>query len=243
MRETMDGMNSACFSKVFPEIPFFASILIAEEAQDNERQEMLAWTRETIGLVLKFLSDHGYAIAELNIYGRSEHSFFLIDSSVCEYKDVVSWHEYCRKSKVAAERNIKSFAESGQEIYFVPLPMTEYLHQASRGLPTGFPKEMLYRAKPLEEPGVVDVAWSYEDALWVIEMCYQAGYAVLGGEVYHLDQNRPEVTYDSWYIDQKGQCWDAYLVQSKEAAVTYISNYAARNGSHYCYTFTIKEGS
>ncbi|MED4718518.1 Imm40 family immunity protein [Bacillus badius] len=89
----------------------------------------------------------------------------------------------------------------------------------------------------LEELGIKEVAWKWEDAQAVIQFLKQNDLAILGGDVYRVEHNQKEPTYDSWYIDRKsGMAWSDYVDECQKITMSYINNYYLKNGANYCYS-------
>lgn len=98
----------------------------------------------------------------------------------------------------------------------------------------------------LEDLGIEDLAWKWEDIHHVIEFLTQNGFAILGGDVYIIKNNQKEATYDSWYIDKEpGKSWSDYVDECKKVTIDYINKYHAKNGDNYCYSliYTNNQGN
>lgn len=86
--------------------------------------------------------------------------------------------------------------------------------------------------------GVNEIAWYFSDALEVIQFLRLNNFVILGGDVYKMGKEGIEVTFDNWYFDKS--CGENQLNESAEKAKSYISNYHARNGDGFAYTFVFK---
>ena len=91
-----------------------------------------------------------------------------------------------------------------------------------------FPDELIEKSYSLDELGISEYAWKYEDILRVIEYCREKGMAILGGDIYFIGVSGIEYTYDSWYINQDGRKWKDYVVESKKKALDYINTYYSK---------------
>ena len=100
-----------------------------------------------------------------------------------------------------------------------------------------FSKEFLDRAFDLSYIGINEIAWKSDDALLAVNILAEKGYAILGGDVYSLVENKIKSTYDSWYhTKEESTNWKQYVIDSREKAISYIEFYSKRNGDSYCYS-------
>ncbi len=97
------------------------------------------------------------------------------------------------------------------------------------------PDELQRTAYPLEEFGVNEYAWNYEEVKKVIVSLAEQKYAILGGDVWKKEGTSFISTYDGWYLNYGSLSWDDYIEQSKEKALAYIDFYHDRNGDDYYY--------
>lgn len=99
------------------------------------------------------------------------------------------------------------------------------------------PITVISSAISLKELGITDLAWKWEDIHHVIEFLKKNGYAILGGDVYFIENNQIETTYDSWYINREtGKSWCDYIKESEKVTVDYINEYYSKNGGDFCYS-------
>ena len=86
-----------------------------------------------------------------------------------------------------------------------------------------------------EEYGIYDIAWRFDDVMEVLKITRGKGMIILGGEVYRLSGNKPIITYDNWYTEEKDD-------NAFEVAIQYITNYRTRNGDDFAYCPAIGPG-
>lgn len=101
-------------------------------------------------------------------------------------------------------------------------------------LPKDFPKELIEFGYSLEPMGISEIVWKSEDAIKVIIFLTSKGYAILGGDVYSINEKGLKATYDSWYINKSIS--QSLLEESRKKAFEYISEYAKINGDNYLYS-------
>ena len=108
-------------------------------------------------------------------------------------------------------------------------------------IPENFPSELLARRASLEPLLIPDFAWSRTDAIQVCSLLCDAGFAVLGGDVYEITENGARVILDNWHCDpteeeerSKG-AWDNYVLKTSEASKKYISAYHENPGRQFVY--------
>ena len=98
------------------------------------------------------------------------------------------------------------------------------------------PDELQRTAYPLEEFGVYEYAWSYEEVKKVIIYLAHHTYAILGGDVWRKEGTSFISTYDGWYLNYNPQIsWEEYIEKSKDKALIDIDFYHNRNGEDYYY--------
>ena len=100
-----------------------------------------------------------------------------------------------------------------------------------------FPSSMIDSSISLRELGIKELAWKWKDIKQVIDFLVEKKYAILGGDVYLLNNDQKIQTYDSWYIDREtGISWLDYVKKGKNVTVDYINQYYVSNGDSYCYS-------
>lgn len=108
-------------------------------------------------------------------------------------------------------------------------------------IPQSFPRELLARKASLDPLGIPDYAWSRTDAIKACELLAEAGFAILGGDVFEITEKGACVTYDSWHCDpteeeqQSNEAWRNYVTRAAEAASQYISAYPEGLGRRFSY--------
>lgn len=99
------------------------------------------------------------------------------------------------------------------------------------------PKELTESARSLEHLGISELAWNWKSAIKAIEFLSNNNCAILGGDVYDLNDDELNVTSDSWYFNKSEARSDQdYLIESSKRAITYINQYHARNGEDFYYS-------
>lgn len=84
----------------------------------------------------------------------------------------------------------------------------------------------------LEDIGINGIAYSRNKALKIAEKYYHSNRAILGGDVYKLENGRIELTSDSWYCDRNSsETLSEYTTRCYLAATDYISKYPT-NANH-----------
>ena len=96
------------------------------------------------------------------------------------------------------------------------------------------PKELLDVGYSLDSMGISEIAWKSQDALKIIEFLGNKGYPILGGDVYTLDKEKIESTYDSWYMNKSTT--EDFVETSIKKAFEYIENYSISNGDKFIYS-------
>ena len=104
---------------------------------------------------------------------------------------------------------------------------------------TILPKKFIASSYSLQHLGINDAAWTYNDIGNVIEYLAQHNYIILVGDVYRLNGNVPESTYDSWYTNKTNV--DNVIAKAKSKAIDYINNYHLRNGDQYLYSLVFEK--
>lgn len=83
----------------------------------------------------------------------------------------------------------------------------------------------------LEDIGVRIYALCREHVLSVLAKTAEIGVAILGGDVYRLNNGIIEPNYDSWYCNHAdGESASAFVDRSIAVARNYIANYKAPEG-------------
>ncbi|MDP3391861.1 MAG: Imm40 family immunity protein [Methylococcaceae bacterium] len=86
--------------------------------------------------------------------------------------------------------------------------------------------------RSLEDVGVRNWALSREAALAALIKFSEIGIAVLGGDVYSINDGVVESNYDNWYCNRDNhESNSAYVERSIAAARNYIENYRAPEGT------------
>ena len=99
------------------------------------------------------------------------------------------------------------------------------------------PKELLERGINLEEIGICEYAWDKDTVQDVIKYLLQEKIPIYGGDVYISKDNKVELTYDNWYIDDDGS--EDFYLKSYEKALKYITELEANTNTKNLYTVVI----
>ena len=83
------------------------------------------------------------------------------------------------------------------------------------------PKELKGRAISLTHLGVKDVAWAFQDALFVINYFEKESTFVLSGDVLEWIDNQYRYNYDNWYFQPNQGSYKESLGKARE----YINHY------------------
>lgn len=109
-------------------------------------------------------------------------------------------------------------------------------------MPNGFPIKLLNVAKSLNHLGILDIAWDWESAIMVVEFLSDCNYAVLGGDVYRLNNDSLESTYDSWYLNKDmSKSREQFVEETKSKAISYINQYHEINGDDFYYSVVFEK--
>ena len=82
----------------------------------------------------------------------------------------------------------------------------------------------------LEEIGIDNYAFPYEQAILLVDVLRQLCVPILGGDVYMKSGSTIAITYDNWYCDKKEDERDGeFLRRSCDAAETFIKEYKRKN--------------
>lgn len=105
------------------------------------------------------------------------------------------------------------------------------------------PEKLIASAYSLEQLGINNVAWNYHDIMQVIDYLAQHDYIILGGDVYLMNVDKIESTYDSWYINKTSLSHTDFVRIAQGKSVDYINNYHVRNGNQYLYSLVVEDRS
>ena len=97
------------------------------------------------------------------------------------------------------------------------------------------PVEILQLGMLLEEMGISEIAWDYPVVTRVIEIAQKEKCFILGGDVYKVENEKVESTYDSWYANKSEVTTEESLCKAKK----FIENYHQKQGKGYLYTLVI----
>lgn len=103
------------------------------------------------------------------------------------------------------------------------------------------PKKFISCSKSLQQLGINNVAWNYHDVLNVIEYLVEHGYVILGGDVYNINGDILESTYDSWHTDDASLDNQNLIAVAQARTIEYINNYHLRNGDQYLYSLVFEK--
>lgn len=93
------------------------------------------------------------------------------------------------------------------------------------------------RGRPLDDVGVNDFAFHYEDAIELINALHGVGAPILGGDVYIARTEKPEMTRDSWYCDRTIDETDsAFVERSRARAFGFLEHFSAESEGPYLFT-------
>lgn len=99
-----------------------------------------------------------------------------------------------------------------------------------------FPSQDKYS---LEEHGVNGYAYPKDEALKIVEECYQSAKPILAGDVYMLKGGKIEATSDCWYCTRMGESDFDYAARSYRGTTDFINNYPDDAG--YLFYFVLDE--
>lgn len=92
----------------------------------------------------------------------------------------------------------------------------------------------------LESIGLDGFAYSKNEALRIAEEYYHSNMAILGGDVYKLENGKIKLTYDSWYCERNSaETISEYINRSYQIARDYISRY--HSNTNILFGFVIEE--
>ena len=95
------------------------------------------------------------------------------------------------------------------------------------------PDELLKKGYSLEHLGILEYAWKKKEIEKILFILKENKIAVLGGDVYRLNKNKVESTYDGWFLQKDGS--SEFMERSMEKVLTYINEYECRNGENFLY--------
>lgn len=102
------------------------------------------------------------------------------------------------------------------------------------------PNDIYIRGVNLEkELGIKEIAWGYTCIIKILDILFEYGYVVLGGDVYCQIDKKVETTYDSWYFNKKN--FDTDSEESIKKAVDFVSAYYNKNGKDYIYSIVAEK--
>lgn len=85
----------------------------------------------------------------------------------------------------------------------------------------------------LSSLGINNLGWIYEDALLLLENLISVKCIILGGDVYTYSNGVVKSTGDSWFYSGR------MPQESVDVAKEYLNRFYLRNGSNYCYSFSV----
>lgn len=108
-------------------------------------------------------------------------------------------------------------------------------------IPDNFPDDLLSRKASLDPLGIPDHAWSRMDAIKACELLAEAGFAILGGDVFVLTERGARPALDNWHCDptleeeKSTEAWQSYISRARTAAKQYIMAYPENPGHRFVY--------
>jgi hypothetical protein len=110
------------------------------------------------------------------------------------------------------------------------------LHLERFNLPKDFPSNLLNASYLLESIGINDIAWKWDDALQAITFLCEKDYAILGGDVYKIEDADFVPALDNWYLNKDPLAtWKQYVTNSQKKAISYIKWYREAYGNDFYY--------
>jgi hypothetical protein len=92
----------------------------------------------------------------------------------------------------------------------------------------------------LEEIGIDNCAFPYEQAIMLVDMLRQSCVPILGGDVYLKIGSTIEITYDNWYCDKSVNESDGdFLKRSCDEAKCFISSYTEQKNAETLFSFVL----
>src|SRR5574344_1532740 len=78
----------------------------------------------------------------------------------------------------------------------------------------------------LKNLGIEGYAFPYQEALKIVQICKLLAIAILGGDVYSMNNHTIENSYDNWYYDTTPNNTDYHYVQNScKKSDYYIRNF------------------
>lgn len=112
----------------------------------------------------------------------------------------------------------------------------------SASLPNAIPRDLAARAIPLDSLGLMEFAWTREDAERTISALEGSGVAILGGDVYHAMLDGIKITYDNWTCNRNdSESNSDYVARSHDASRNFIDTYPTAGVGHFIFVLVFKE--
>jgi hypothetical protein len=105
------------------------------------------------------------------------------------------------------------------------------------------PSAIVKTALSLENIGVDEYAWDWQDSIKIIETLTGPAnkIPILGGDVYVLANGQFKHTGDSWFIEKAvSESSDVFLDRTRFISIAYIKTYTARNGENFFYSIVVQ---
>lgn len=96
------------------------------------------------------------------------------------------------------------------------------------------PLDILKKGYSLEQLGIGEIAWRKDEIISIIKILNKNNIPVLGGDVYKIINDKIEITYDNWYMNNDGN--SDFVERSLIKVVSYIGEYESANGNNFVYT-------
>ena len=88
--------------------------------------------------------------------------------------------------------------------------------------------------RSLEDIGIRNWALTLEQALIALDQFEVEGIAILGGDVYELQEGALQSNYDNWHCDKRpNESKSDFMARSIARARAYITNYKGNQGVQY----------
>lgn len=109
----------------------------------------------------------------------------------------------------------------------VPKPNEYTMYdQAKERLPQEIPDNLVIEGRPLDDIGILEIAWSRRTARQVLHSLSNSDVVVLGGDVYVLKSGHFHTSLDNWYCERKnGETNKMFSQRSIEASLRFIESY------------------
>lgn len=199
----------------------------------------LAWKfNETLD-VIHYLQENEYTLFHVKMYGVDREEIFVLDEDWNMAMDIAGWDYFRRESFDRSIYHIKNcYASYGDRYFYALVPIKELEFQIRQVLPAYFPRDLLLRAIPLvyDSSDVSEVVWKYQDAMKAIGYFANHNSAILGGDVYTMNEDGVLISDGSgWYTDRKLLGWEEYVEKSKQESLSYIEYFSRSNGEEGFY--------